>query len=119
VPEAIARLNEAGFDVAICTNQPEIACGILSQEQLNAIHEALEHMLAARNARVDLIICCGYDHKCPQRKPAAGMLREALARHRAIPGETPFSTPDASECWSAPIWAAKRWSRGFRSIFRR
>ena len=90
VPEAIARLNEAGFDVAICTNQPEVARGILSQEQLHAIHEALEHMLAVRNARVDLILCCGYDHKCPRRKPSAGMLREALARYRAIPGETPF-----------------------------
>jgi D-glycero-D-manno-heptose 1,7-bisphosphate phosphatase len=31
VPEAIARLNEAGFDVAICTNQPEVARGILSR----------------------------------------------------------------------------------------
>jgi D-glycero-D-manno-heptose 1,7-bisphosphate phosphatase len=90
VPEAIARLNEAGFDVAICTNQPEVARGILSQEQLNAIHEALQHMLAVRNARVDLILCCGYDHKCPRRKPSAGMLREALARYRAMPGETPF-----------------------------
>ena len=130
VREAIARLNEAGFYVAICTNQPEIACGILSQEQLNAIHEALEHMLAARNARVDLIICCGYDHKCPQRKPAAGMLREALARHRAIPGETPFVGDQGDDLKAAFHAGCKRvlvrtdlgrktLEQGFRSIFRR
>jgi D-glycero-D-manno-heptose 1,7-bisphosphate phosphatase len=52
VPEAIARLNGAGFDVAICTNQPEVARGVLSPEQLNVIHEALRKMLAARGATV-------------------------------------------------------------------
>ena len=31
--EAIARLNGAGFDVAICTNQPEVARGVLSRAQ--------------------------------------------------------------------------------------
>ena len=29
--EAIARLNGAGFTVAICTNQPEVARGVLTQ----------------------------------------------------------------------------------------
>ena len=28
--EAIGRLNRAGFDVAICTNQPEVARGAMS-----------------------------------------------------------------------------------------
>jgi D-glycero-D-manno-heptose 1,7-bisphosphate phosphatase len=67
-----------------------VARGILSQQQLDAIHEALKHMLASRNAKVDLILCCGYDHRCPRRKPWPGMLREALARYRAVPAETPF-----------------------------
>ena len=90
VPEAIARLNGAGFDVAICTNQPEVARGVLSQEQLDVIHEALRQMLAARGATVEFTLCCGYDHKSPRRKPGGGMLREALARYRAVPAETPF-----------------------------
>jgi D-glycero-D-manno-heptose 1,7-bisphosphate phosphatase len=90
VPEAIARLNRAGFDVAICTNQPEVARGVLSKEQLDSVHEALRQMLAARGARVDMILSCCYDHKCPRRKPSGGMLGEALARYRAIPAETPF-----------------------------
>jgi D-glycero-D-manno-heptose 1,7-bisphosphate phosphatase len=90
VPEAIARLNGAGFDVAICTNQPEVARGVLSPEQLNVIHEALRQMLAARGATVEFTLCCGYDHKSPRRKPGGGMLREALARYGAVPTETPF-----------------------------
>jgi D-glycero-D-manno-heptose 1,7-bisphosphate phosphatase len=101
VPEAIARLNGAGFDVAICTNQPEVARGVLSQEQLDAIHEALLRMLANRGARVDMILCCGYDHKCPRRKPSGGMLGEALARYRAIPAETPFVGDQADDLKAA------------------
>ena len=39
--EAVARLNAAGFDVAICTNQPEVARGAMSHDELDAVHEAL------------------------------------------------------------------------------
>jgi D-glycero-D-manno-heptose 1,7-bisphosphate phosphatase len=101
VPAAIARLNAAGFDVAICTNQPEVARGILSQIQLDAVHVALEQMLAARNAKVDLILCCGYDHKSPRRKPSGGMLRQALARYGAHPAETPFVGDQADDLKAA------------------
>ena len=39
---------------------------------------------------MDLILCCCNDCKCPRRKPAAGMLIEALARDGAAPADTPF-----------------------------
>ena len=101
VAEAIARLNGAGFDVAICTNQPEVARGVLSRERVDAIHEALWQMLAARDARVDMILCCGDDHKSPWRKPSAGMLRAAVARYGAVPGETPFVGDQADDLKAA------------------
>jgi D-glycero-D-manno-heptose 1,7-bisphosphate phosphatase len=101
VPEAIARLKGAGFDVAICTNQPEVARGVMSKEKPDAVHEALQQMLAARGAKVDMILCCGYDHKCPRRKPSGGMLREALARYRAVPAETPFVGDQAEDLKAA------------------
>ena len=44
--EAIARLNGAGFDVAICTNQPEVARGVLSRAQLDHVHEGLRRCWA-------------------------------------------------------------------------
>jgi D-glycero-D-manno-heptose 1,7-bisphosphate phosphatase len=74
-------------------------------------------MLTSRNARVDMFLCCGCDHKCPRRKPAGDMLREALAHYRAAPADTPFVGDQAddlkaafhagckcvsSACWSAP-----------------
>jgi len=89
-PEAIARLNAAGFTVAICTNQPEVARGAMTEQQLTAVHAALKEMLAAAGARIDLILCCCSDCKCPRRKPSAGMLAEALEHYGAVPADTPF-----------------------------
>jgi D-glycero-D-manno-heptose 1,7-bisphosphate phosphatase len=90
VPAAIARLNAAGIHVAICTNQPEVARGVLTQAQLDAVHDGLKRMLAAQGAVVDFILCCSSERKCPRRKPSCGMLAEALSRYAATPSETPF-----------------------------
>jgi D-glycero-D-manno-heptose 1,7-bisphosphate phosphatase len=90
VPAAIARLNAAGIHVAICTNQPEVARGVLTQAQLDAVHDGLKSMLAAQGAVVDLVLCCSRARKCPRRKPACGMLAEALCRYAATPSQTPF-----------------------------
>jgi D-glycero-D-manno-heptose 1,7-bisphosphate phosphatase len=90
VSEAIARLNGAGFHVAICTNQPEVARGVMSQGQLDALHDALREMLAARGARVELVLSCASERKCPRRKPSSGMLVEALARYGARASDTAF-----------------------------
>jgi D-glycero-D-manno-heptose 1,7-bisphosphate phosphatase len=54
VPEAIARLNGAGFDVAICTNQPEVARGVLSLEQLNVVQKPCARCLPPEVPRSNL-----------------------------------------------------------------
>jgi D-glycero-D-manno-heptose 1,7-bisphosphate phosphatase len=88
--EAIARLTAAGYDVAICTNQPEVARGVMSHDELDRVHDALAEMLAAKGGRVASILCCICERKTPRMKPAAGMLREALARFSARGADTPF-----------------------------
>lgn len=88
--EALARLTAAGFDVAFCTNQPEVARGAMSHEELDAVHEALTAMLAAKGARVATVLCCTCECKTPRMKPSAGMLREALAHFGANAAGTPF-----------------------------
>ena len=73
----MARLNGAGFDVVICTNQPEVARGTMSHDQLDAV-------------RIGHILCCTCERKTPRMKPASGMLREALASYGAKAADTPF-----------------------------
>ncbi len=89
--EGIRRLNEAGYTVAICTNQPEVARGAMSRAQLDVVHQALQRRLGDHGARVDRIFSCTSFRKCPWRKPAGGMLREALAHYGAQAQETPFA----------------------------
>jgi D-glycero-D-manno-heptose 1,7-bisphosphate phosphatase len=88
--EAIARLTSAGVDVAICTNQPEVARGVMTHDELDAVHDALTCMLAAKGAHIGRVLSCICERKTPRMKPGAGMLREALATYRANPADTPF-----------------------------
>ncbi len=89
---ALARLNAAGFVVAACTNQSPIGRGIFDEAMLARIHERLREELAREGARLDAIFHCpdapGRPSQC--RKPAPGMLQEAMRRFRASPSETPF-----------------------------
>jgi D-glycero-D-manno-heptose 1,7-bisphosphate phosphatase len=41
--EAIAHLTATGYDVAICTNQPEVARGAMSHDELDRVHDALTY----------------------------------------------------------------------------
>jgi D-glycero-D-manno-heptose 1,7-bisphosphate phosphatase len=88
--EAIARLNGAGFDVAICTNQPEVARGAMTHAELEAVHDGLHRMLAAKGARIASVLCCTCERKTPRMKPAPGLLMEALSRFGAEAKDTPF-----------------------------
>jgi D-glycero-D-manno-heptose 1,7-bisphosphate phosphatase len=88
--KAIARLNAAGFAVAVCTNQPEVSRGAMSEAQLDAVHAALRAKLRDEGAIVDTILCCTDTCKSPLRKPADGMLCEALRRYGVPAADTPF-----------------------------
>ena len=99
--EGIARLNAAGIDVVICTNQPEVARGVMSREELDAVHDALAAMLAAKGARLGRILSCICERKTPRMKPGAGMLREALVSYGARAAETPFVGDQADDLKAA------------------
>ncbi len=87
---AVARLTAEGIDVAICTNQPEVSRGVMSREQLDRVHAALQEKLAARGGKVDFVLCCTSAGKTPCLKPGPGMIRQALAHYGAVAAQTPF-----------------------------
>jgi D-glycero-D-manno-heptose 1,7-bisphosphate phosphatase len=89
---AVARLNEAGIKVAVCTNQGVVGRGIIDQAMLDRIHEKLTGELAREGARLDaLIVCTDHpDNPTRRRKPGPGMLEEALRQFRATAAETPM-----------------------------
>jgi D-glycero-D-manno-heptose 1,7-bisphosphate phosphatase len=85
---AIRRLNLAGFRVVVVTNQAGIARGLLTEETLDRIHDALRAALADEGACLDGLYYCPhhptegrppYRTACDCRKPATGMLTTAAA----------------------------------------
>lgn len=80
--EAIARLNHAGYRVAVATNQSGISRGLFDMATLNDIHEKMHRALGLVGGRIDALFYCPHsaDSQCECRKPRSGMLREIAIR---------------------------------------
>lgn len=73
--EAIAQLSDAGYTIAIATNQSGVGRGYYSHETLDLIHEKLLSAVANTGGEVDLIRFCPHhpDDGCECRKPKPGL----------------------------------------------
>ncbi len=80
--EAIARLNHAGYQVILATNQSGIGRGLFEVSMLNAIHDRMHRALAQIGGRIDAIFFCPHaqEANCACRKPRAGLLEEIARR---------------------------------------
>lgn len=90
VADAIKRINAKGYLAIVVTNQPVIARGEVTWEELQQIHNKMETMLGYEGAYLDAIYVCphhphgGHEGEvselkkdCDCRKPKAGMLFQA------------------------------------------
>ncbi len=80
--EAIARLNQAGYQVVLATNQSGVGRGLFEVSTLNAIHDRMHRALAQIGGRIDAIFFCPHaqEANCDCRKPRAGLLEEIARR---------------------------------------
>jgi D-glycero-D-manno-heptose 1,7-bisphosphate phosphatase len=83
--EAVARLCAAGRRIAVVTNQSAVGRGLIDAEMLEHIHEKLCAEVARAGGRIDTIEACPDPPwaATARRKPAPGMLREAIRRFGA------------------------------------
>lgn len=90
VAEAIKKINNSGYLAIVVTNQPVIARGEVTFEELEQIHNKMETLLGLEGAYLDAIYFCPHHpHKgyagevtelkfdCDCRKPKPGMLLQA------------------------------------------
>ena len=90
VAEAIKRINAAGYLAIVITNQPVIARGEVTFEELDVIHQKMETLLGREGAYLDAVYFCphhphkGYAGEVPElkiecacRKPKPGMILQA------------------------------------------
>ncbi len=83
---AIAKLSNAGFTVAVATNQSGIGRKLLDKPALDAMHEKLRSLVKDAGGDVDRIVYCPHhpDDGCDCRKPAPGLYQK-LSRHYGVP----------------------------------
>lgn len=88
--EAIKQINKSGYLAVVVTNQPVIARGECSFEQLQEIHNKMETFLGREGAFIDGLFLCPhhtdrgfegerieYKIDCECRKPKAGLFVQA------------------------------------------
>jgi D-glycero-D-manno-heptose 1,7-bisphosphate phosphatase len=93
VAEAIRKINASGYLAIVVTNQPVLARGEVTVEQLQEIHNKMETLLGKEGAYLDGLYCCphhphkGYKGEVPElkidcdcRKPKPGMLLQAAEK---------------------------------------
>ncbi len=82
VPEAIARLNQLGALVIMVTNQSAIGRGMMTLDDLEAIHTRLSALIRPYGATIDGIFSCPHRPQdgCECRKPNTGLIDQAVDR---------------------------------------
>jgi D-glycero-D-manno-heptose 1,7-bisphosphate phosphatase len=89
VARGLARLAEAGFKRIVVTNQSGIARGLMTEDDLDRFHEALDEQLDLLGAAVDAYYACPHHPdrseaarpdlaiECDCRKPKPGLILQA------------------------------------------
>lgn len=91
----VRRLCDAGFTLAVATNQPSAAKGTASLEVLHQIHRTIVALAEAEGGKIHSSYICFHraEDNCECRKPKPGLLRDAMNHTRARP-ETSWMVGD-------------------------
>lgn len=103
VEETIRRINRSDFLAIVATNQPVVAKGFCTEEELGEIHKKMETLLGRGHAYLDGIYFCPHHPDkgfagerpelkvdCPCRKPKPGMLLNAANDYNILLADSYF-----------------------------
>ncbi len=98
VSEALWLLKKAGYMLIVITNQAVVARGLISEEDLGSLHQALQNLLESQGApKLDAIYACPhhpnatlaeYRLACQCRKPRSGLLLQAASDYGVDLGQS-------------------------------
>lgn len=91
VPEALRCMQEAGFKLIVVSNQPVVARGMVTEQEVQAINAEIEYLLELAGApHIDGFYFCPhhpnatlpeYRIACECRKPEPGLVLRAASEH--------------------------------------
>ena len=90
--EALRVFRSAGYKLIVITNQAGVARGLYSEAAVEKLHNYMCQLLEAEGVYLDDIYFCphhpvsgvvaSYSIECECRKPAAGMINQAMLKHK-------------------------------------
>lgn len=87
--EGLKRMQDMGYRLAVLTNQSGVSRGYYDEASVHACNERMEELLAGHNVRIDGVYYCPHspDDGCDCRKPATGLMDQAVEVHGFDPRE--------------------------------
>ena len=79
--EALASISRAGIRVSIVTNQSGVGRGLMTGQNLDAVHARMMREVKAAGGQIAALFACTHppEARCDCRKPAAGLVAAAIA----------------------------------------
>jgi D-glycero-D-manno-heptose 1,7-bisphosphate phosphatase len=96
VPAALRRLTEAGFGIAVATNQPAAAKGKTTRAALEQVHRLVCEAAQSDGGVILGSYICFHraEDGCSCRKPRTGLLENAFAQHPQFQPSTSWMVGD-------------------------
>jgi histidinol-phosphate phosphatase family protein len=94
--EAVRLLKEAGYRIIVVSNQAGIGRGVMTESDLQRIHDKMREEAEKAGGRIDEIYYCPHDWEegCECRKPRPGLLFQAQRELNLDLSRTPFVGDD-------------------------
>ena len=80
ISEPIRKFQSAEFKIIVITNQSAINRGLMTEKNLDEIHEKIQSFLIQNNTKIDYFYFCPHTptENCSCRKPKSGLLLKAI-----------------------------------------
>lgn len=81
--EACKKFQDAGYTLAIVTNQSGVAQGLYTLEQMHELHQYMNEEFEKHGVHIEMIAYCPHDRNqddCDCRKPKVGMAKQIEAK---------------------------------------
>jgi D-glycero-D-manno-heptose 1,7-bisphosphate phosphatase len=107
--QGIRILTDAGFTVAVASNQSGLGRGLFDAAAMDDMHSKMRRLANQAGGRIDHIVVCPHhpDADCDCRKPKPGLLHQLAQHYRVALGGVPVIGDSARDIQAARAAGAR------------